>query len=41
MMPRVIRVLLHVDTPLARAAVRHVCLDGAAAPRPDLRRGDA
>lgn len=39
-MPRVVRVLLHVETPLARAAIRHVYLDGAAALRPDLRKTD-
>jgi chorismate mutase len=40
-MPRVVRVLLHVETTLPREAIRHVYLDGAAALRPDLRRTDA
>lgn len=35
-MPRVLRVLAHVDTDLTRAAVRHVYLRGAAALRTDL-----
>jgi chorismate mutase len=35
-MPRVIRLLAHVDCDLARAAVRHVYLRGAAALRTDL-----
>ena len=35
-MPRVIRVLLHVDADRARADIRHVYLDGAARLRPDL-----
>jgi chorismate mutase len=34
--PRIVRVMLHVETPLARAAVRHVYLGAAAALRPDL-----
>jgi len=35
-MPRVVRVLLHVDTPRDRSAIRHVYLDDAVALRPDL-----
>ncbi|MFN2626118.1 MAG: chorismate mutase, partial [Mycobacteriales bacterium] len=35
-MPRVIRVLVHAETTLARAAIRHVYLRGAAALRTDL-----
>lgn len=35
-MPRVIRVMLHVDTELTKAEVRHVYLRGAAALRRDL-----
>lgn len=34
--PRIVRVLLHVETELPRAAIRHVYLGGAAALRPDL-----
>ncbi len=37
-MPRVLRLLAHVETPLARAEVRHVYLRGAAALRTDLPR---
>ncbi|MHB8341441.1 MAG: chorismate mutase [Mycobacteriales bacterium] len=37
-MPRVLRVLVHVETDLPRAAVRHVYLRGAAALRTDLPR---
>lgn len=37
-MPRVIRLLAHVDTEAARADVRHVYLRGAAALRTDLPR---
>ena len=37
-MPRVLRLLAHVDTELARAEVRHVYLRGAAALRTDLPR---
>jgi len=37
-MPRVLRLLAHVDTPLARADIRHVYLRGAAALRSDLPR---
>ncbi len=37
-MPRVLRLLAHVDTELARADVRHVYLRGAAALRSDLPR---
>lgn len=36
-MPRVLRLLAHVDSELARADVRHVYLRGAAALRSDLR----
>jgi chorismate mutase len=35
-MPRVLRLLAHVETDLERAAVRHVYLRGAAALRTDL-----
>jgi chorismate mutase len=35
-MPRVIRVLLHVETTRARHEIQHVYLDAAAALRPDL-----
>lgn len=37
-MPRVIRVLLHVDTDRPRAEIRHVYLGQAAGLRPDLER---
>jgi chorismate mutase len=37
-LPRVVRLLAHVDTELERAALRHVYLHGAAALRTDLRR---
>jgi chorismate mutase len=37
-MPRVIRLLAHVDSPLPRAEVRHVYLRGAAGLRTDLPR---
>ena len=37
-MPRVLRLLAHVETELARADVRHVYLRGAAALRTDLPR---
>ena len=37
-MPRVIRLLAHVDTPLVREELRHVYLHGAAALRTDLPR---
>ncbi len=37
-MPRVLRVLAHVDTPAARSEVRHVYLRGAAELRTDLPR---
>jgi len=37
-LPRVIRLMAHVDTRLARSAVRHVYLGGAEALRPDLVR---
>lgn len=36
-MPRVLRLLAHVETPLARADVRHVYLRGAVGLRTDLR----
>ncbi len=35
-MPRVVRILAHVETPRARSEVRHVYLRGAAALRRDL-----
>lgn len=35
-MPRVLRLLAHVETPLGRSDVRHVYLRGAAALRTDL-----
>lgn len=35
-LPRVIRVLMHVNTPLAQTDVEHVYLDGARVLRPDL-----
>jgi chorismate mutase len=35
-MPRVIRVLMHVNTTLAQNEITHVYLDGARALRPDL-----
>jgi len=35
-MPRVLRLLAHVETPLPRAEIRHVYLRGAAALRTDL-----
>ncbi len=35
-MPRVVRVLMHVESDTARAAIRHVYLDKAVALRPDL-----
>jgi chorismate mutase len=35
-MPRVLRVLVHVETPLARSEIRHAYLRGAAALRRDL-----
>ncbi len=37
-MPRVIRVLMHVNTPRVQAEVEHVYLEGAVALRPDLVR---
>jgi len=37
-MPRVIRLLAHVETPVPREAIRHVYLRGAAALRTDLPR---
>jgi chorismate mutase len=35
-MPRVVRVLMHVESDIARADIRHVYLDKAVALRPDL-----
>lgn len=35
-MPRVLRLMAHVETPLTRADIRHVYLRGAAALRTDL-----
>ncbi|GAC1324220.1 MAG: chorismate mutase [Mycobacteriales bacterium] len=35
-MPRVLRMMAHVDTPKARSELQHVYLRGAAALRPDL-----
>jgi chorismate mutase len=35
-MPRVLRLLAHVETPLTRAQIRHVYLRGASALRTDL-----
>jgi chorismate mutase len=35
-MPRVLRLMAHVETPLPRAEIRHVYLRGAAALRTDL-----
>ena len=37
-LPRVIRVLMHVNTARAQAEVEHVYLDGARVLRPDLAR---
>jgi chorismate mutase len=37
-MPRVLRLLAHVETPLTRADIRHVYLRGASALRTDLPR---
>ncbi len=37
-MPRVLRLLAHVDTPKPRSELRHVYLHGAAALRSDLPR---
>ena len=39
-MPRVLRLLAHVDTPKPRSELRHVYLHGAAALRTDLPRSD-
>jgi chorismate mutase len=39
-MPRVVRLLAHVETDLARADVQHVYLHGARALRTDLRHDD-
>lgn len=38
-LPRCIRVMLHVETPRAREALRHVYLHGAEGLRPDLHDG--
>ena len=38
-MPRVIRVLMHVESDRPRARIQHVYLDGAFALRPDLTGG--
>lgn len=38
--PRVVRVLLHVETDLSRGDIQHVYLDGAIALRPDLHDPD-
>jgi len=35
-MPRVVRLMAHVETPRSRAELRHVYLRGAAALRTDL-----
>ena len=35
-LPRVVRLLAHVETELPRASIRHVYLDGAEVLRPDL-----
>jgi len=35
-LPRVVRLLAHVETDLPRAEIRHVYLDGAEVLRPDL-----
>jgi chorismate mutase len=35
-MPRVVRLMMHVDTPLSRNAVQHVYLRGATALRLDI-----
>jgi chorismate mutase len=35
-MPRVIRLMMHVETPRPRPAIRHVYLRGAKAPRLDI-----
>jgi chorismate mutase len=37
-LPRVVRLLAHVETPLPRSAIQHVYLRGATALRPDLAR---
>jgi chorismate mutase len=39
-MPRVVRLLAHVETDLSRADIRHVYLHGARALRTDLRHDD-
>ncbi|HMG31608.1 MAG TPA: chorismate mutase [Jiangellaceae bacterium] len=39
-LPRIVRLLAHVETPLARAEIRHVYLHGARELRTDLRRDD-
>src|ERR1700733_8454630 len=35
-MPRVVRLMAHVDSDRPRSAIQHVYLRGAAAPRPDI-----
>jgi chorismate mutase len=37
-MPRVVRVLMHIESDQPRAGIQHVYLDGAFALRPDLAR---
>ena len=37
-LPRVVRLMAHVETPRAATEVRHIYLHGAAALRPDLER---
>jgi chorismate mutase len=39
-LPRIVRLLAHVETPLTRAEIRHVYLHGARELRTDLRRDD-
>lgn len=39
-MPRVVRLLAHIETDLSRAEIAHVYLHGARALRTDLRHGD-
>jgi chorismate mutase len=39
-LPRIVRLLAHVETPLERAEIRHVYLHGARQLRTDLRRDD-
>jgi chorismate mutase len=40
-LPRCVRVLLHIETDLPRAELRHAFLEGAAVLRPDLAEPDA